>query len=158
MSIRRATVEDVEELVAVQEEAAVPAFGHIFDQDEHPFPRSDVVSRWAAEVEDPAYDAYVSVDDRGAITGFAATKDDELVHFGTALSSWGSGLATLLHDGVVDRMRQAGVREARLWVLEQNIRGRRFYEKLGWRDSGARSHSPFEPHPAMHELRKTLTG
>jgi RimJ/RimL family protein N-acetyltransferase len=156
MSIRVATVDDVEELVDVQEEAAVPAFGHIFDQASYPFPRADVVGRWRSKIEDPAYAAYVSVDGQGAVTGFAATKDDELVHFGTALASWGSGLATELHDAVLDRMRADGVTVARLWVLEENHRGRRFYEKLGWADSGARSHSPFEPHPAMRELRKVL--
>jgi RimJ/RimL family protein N-acetyltransferase len=152
MTIRVATVDDLEELVDVQEEAAVPAFGHIFRQDEHPFPRADIVERWRAKVADPAYDVVVSVDGDGRITGFAATKGHELVHFGTALGTWGSGLATELHDAVVDRMRASGSGTARLWVLEENHRGRRFYEKLGWRDSGARSRSPFAPHPAMREL------
>jgi RimJ/RimL family protein N-acetyltransferase len=160
MSTRVATVDDVEELVDVQEEAAVPAFGHIFDQDEHPFPRADVVARWTAKVVDDDHDVYVAVDGGvdggGAVVGFAATRGDELVHFGTALHTWGTGVAQELHDAVLDRMRASGVGKARLWVMAENHRGRRFYEKLGWTDSGARSHSPFEPHPPMWELRKVL--
>src|SRR6476661_5825958 len=74
MSTRVATVDDVEELVDVQEEAAVPAFGHIFDQDEHPFPRADVVDRWTAKILDDEHDVYVAVDEAGAIVGFAATR------------------------------------------------------------------------------------
>ncbi len=156
MSIRVATVDDVEELVDVQEEAAVPAFGHIFDQDEHPFPRDDVVTRWTAKIRDDEHEVYVMVDGAGAIVGFAATKDDEVVHFGTALRSWGTGLAQELLDAVLERMRASGVEVARLWVMVENHRGRRFYEKLGWVDSGARSHSPFAPHPVMWELEKVL--
>jgi hypothetical protein len=30
--------------------------------------------------------------------GFAARREDELLHFGTAVEWWGSGLATWLHD------------------------------------------------------------
>src|SRR5690349_2814459 len=135
MSTRVATVDDVEELVDVQEEAAVPAFGHIFDQDEHPFPRADVVTRWTAKVLDDEHDVYVAVDGAGALVGFAATRGDELVHFGTALHTWGTGVAQDLLDAVLDRMRASGVEVARLWVMTENHRGRRFYEKLGWTDS-----------------------
>jgi RimJ/RimL family protein N-acetyltransferase len=72
------------------------------------------------------------------------------------LHTWGTGVAQELHDDVLDRMRASGVELARLWVMAENHRGRRFYEKLGWADSGARSHSPFEPHPPMWELTKGL--
>ena len=154
MSIRVATVDDVEELVDVQEEAAVPAFGHIFDQDEHPFPRADVVDRWTAKILDDEHEVYVAVDRAGAILGFAATRDDELVHFGTALATWGTGVAQDLLEAVLDRMRASGVEVARLWVLAENHRGRRFYEKLGWVETGGRSHSPFAPFPAMRELER----
>ena len=151
-----ATVEDLEELVDVQQEAAVPAFGHIFSQDEHPFPRGTIAARWLSEIDDPAYDVLVSVDDDDAITGFSASRADELVHFGTALSTWGTGVAQTLLDAALERMRDGGVTLARLWVLDENHRGRRFYEKLGWVESEGRSHSPFAPFPAMRELTKRL--
>src|SRR6478752_1319644 len=46
-----------------------------------------------AKIVDDEHDVYVAVDEAGAIVGFAATRDDEVVHFGTALATWGTGVA-----------------------------------------------------------------
>ena len=37
--------------------------------------------------------------------------------------------------------------ELKLWVLEENRRARRFYEKCGWRLSGDSRVVEFPPHP-----------
>ena len=42
--------DEVDSVVTVQQEAAVAAFGHIFPQDAHPFPRAEVQQRWAYEL------------------------------------------------------------------------------------------------------------
>lgn len=36
-----------------------------------------------------------------------------------------------------ERLRPVGVTEALLWVLDGNVRARRFYEHDGWRSDGA---------------------
>jgi RimJ/RimL family protein N-acetyltransferase len=159
MLFRSATVDDLPELVAVQEAAAVVALGHVFPQDRYPFPREAVLERWAEELDDPGIDAYVSTDAAGRITGFAARRADELLHFGTALSTWGTGLAVDLHDALLQTYPEE---LGRVWlrVFEDNHRARRFWARLGWVPTGERSRSDFVPHPVLlgYELRRPGTG
>ncbi len=44
----------------------------------------------------------------------------------------GAGLGTLLLDGAVERLVEAGHDEATLWVFAANGLGRAFYEARGW--------------------------
>ena len=54
-------------------------------------------------------------------------------------AAWDTGTGRTLHDAALDLLRAAGFISATLRVLEANARGRRFYERQGWRDAGARS-------------------
>lgn len=158
MIVRPATEADLPELVAMQEIAAVAGLGHIFPQDTHPFPRDAVLERWRSEIAESDVAVFVAVaDDR--IVGFAATRGNELLHFGTALDTWGTGAATELHDAVVAMLRGQRPRfgELRLRVFEANGRARRFYERLGWRPTGARTRSTVAPHPVLLEYSRRLT-
>lgn len=155
MKVRALTVDDLDALLTVQERGAVAGLAHIFPQDAHPFPREVVRRRWLEEIRDPAVHAYVGIDD-GAVIGFAATRACELLHFGTALDTWGSGLAQQLHDAVLEHLAKTlptGTTHLRLRVFEDNLRARRFYEKLGWRLTGERSQTSFPPHPVLVEYR-----
>ncbi|WP_445395118.1 GNAT family N-acetyltransferase [Streptomyces sp. LE64] len=49
---------------------------------------------------------------------------------------WGTGTGRELTAATVTAMREAGYREAVLWVLAENARARRFYESAGWRHDG----------------------
>jgi ribosomal protein S18 acetylase RimI-like enzyme len=49
---------------------------------------------------------------------------------------WGSGAATELMDHVEQRLKAEGFATAVLWVLDDNPRARRFYERLGWSATG----------------------
>jgi hypothetical protein len=91
MKLRLATETDLDVLLAVQEDGAVRALSHIFPQDSYPFPREILRSRWSEEIADPGIRAYVITADDDEIVGFAATRSDELLHFGT-----GQGSATSL--------------------------------------------------------------
>jgi ribosomal protein S18 acetylase RimI-like enzyme len=52
----------------------------------------------------------------------------------------GSGAGPALMDAGVEAMRASGASRAVLWVLEDNPRARRFYEREGWTlDGGRRS-------------------
>ncbi len=119
--------------------------------------REEILERWRQELIDPTIHAYVSTDDSGALTGFATTRRDELLHFGTAVRLWSSGLATSLHDFAIEDLQRtnAGRRHPfyRLRVFEENHRARRFYEKLGWAATDIRTKSSFEPHPCLLEYR-----
>ena len=153
---RPATPDDVEAILDVQEPGAVLAFAHIFPQDEYPFPRTALAKRWREEIADPDTHVYVSTDAAGAVSGFAATRGEVLLHFGTAVATWGTGLARELHDAVLGELAGTGVTRVRLHVLDENRRARRFYEKLGWRATGQRTRSPFAPYPALIEYGLAL--
>jgi GNAT superfamily N-acetyltransferase len=49
---------------------------------------------------------------------------------------WGSGAATQLMDHVEDRLKAEGFVTSVLWVLDDNPRARRFYERQGWAPTG----------------------
>lgn len=49
---------------------------------------------------------------------------------------WGTGTASRLMEHTEVRLRAEGFDTAVLWVLEDNPRARRFYEKHGWTASG----------------------
>jgi RimJ/RimL family protein N-acetyltransferase len=158
--LRPARDDDVEALVDVQQPAAVVAFAHVFPQDTHPFPRAEIVARWREEVADPLVHVYLWTDDADGVQGFAATRGDELLHFGTALDTWGTGEAQQFHAALIDRWRTSdsgSPAQVRLRVLEENHRARRFYEKLGWQATDVRTHSPFAPYPVLIEYRLRLT-
>jgi len=51
-------------------------------------------------------------------------------------SRWSTGAGRALMDGVLSLTERAGYTDISLWVLEVNIRARRFYEKAGFRLTG----------------------
>ena len=53
--------------------------------------------------------------------------------------AWGSGLATPLMERCHAHLRDGGFSDAVLWVLRDNPRARRFYEKMGWSTTGKES-------------------
>lgn len=144
--------DDVDAVLAAQEPAAVAGLGHIFAQDRFPFPRAEVRSRWLAEIADPQVECFVITRD-GAVAGFAAVRGAELLHFGTALEAWGTGLARTALAELVDRWHDAGFTAAWLWVFEENHRGRRFYERNGWVPTGEVSRGRFAPYPRLVRYR-----
>jgi RimJ/RimL family protein N-acetyltransferase len=154
--LRPLTEADLDQLIALQEAGGVTALGHIFPQDTNPFPREQVAARWRAEIADPHTDA-LAVDVRGRLQGFVALRGDELLHFGTAVESWGSGLADDAHDLALDRLARRGVETARLWVLAENARAVRLYERLGWRPTGAVGRSTSPPYPTLLGYELDLT-
>ena len=58
---------------------------------------------------------------------------------------WGTGVADELHAAALEAMPDCP--ELKLWVLEQNQRARRFYEKRGWRANGETRVVPYPPSP-----------
>ena len=147
---------DLSALVEVQRAGAVLALGEIFPQDTYPFPTEEIRARWGAEIADPQIDAFVIVDSEGAVVGFAATRGEELLHFGTAAETWGTGLAARVLAEIVDRLVLAGVTVARLRVFEGNGRACRFYEKQGWAATLRRSRTLFPPYPVLVEYERRL--
>ncbi len=153
--LRRMESADVDEVLDLEHAGAAIAFVAIFDQDEHPFPRDVVERRWRGEMDDPRIECLV-VEREGRVEGFVALRGSELLHFGTAPGTWGGGLAgEALHLAEV-RMSGGGVGRAWLWVMEDNVRARRFYERHGWSKVEGRSSSEFAPYPALVRYERDL--
>lgn len=122
--LRAMTAADLDVLLRVQSQGAAVGLGHIFPQEVYPFPVDAVRSRWERELSDPAMNCFVILDADQLVAGFAATRGNEFLHFGTALRTWGTGLAGLAHDEVLAHLITAGYDYAWLRVFEANERAR----------------------------------
>lgn len=146
---------DLDALLELQREGAVAGLGHIFPQQEHPFPNAEIRARWEQELADDSIDTFAIVLD-AELAGFAATKANEFLHFGTALRTWGTGLAGTAHDEVLAHLRRPGNRTAFLWVFEENQRAVRFYTNRNWRPTTDRIRGTFPPHPVLRRYELDL--
>jgi len=81
------------------------------------------------------------------ICGLATTglcRDVDLPNFGELMAIYvdpgylRTGIGRLLMSAARERLRAVGVTKALLWVLDGNVRARRFYERDGWRFDGTR--------------------
>ncbi len=149
------TIDDIPVVLDIQKPSAVRGLSDVFPQDLYPFPRDNVAQRWQQELTTPGINCYVVLLG-DTVVGFAATRDDELLHFGIAVEHWGTGIARTALDAVLGRMRNRGIQRAWLLVFTGNGRGRRFYEKLGWRPTGQRNHSSFPPYPQLLRYERSL--
>ncbi|HTX96436.1 MAG TPA: GNAT family N-acetyltransferase [Mycobacterium sp.] len=79
--------------------------------------------------------------DGSVVCGFATTglcSDNDLSNVGELMAlyvdpaSLRTGVGRLLMAAGWERLRRVGVTEAVLWVLNENVRARQFYERDGW--------------------------
>jgi GNAT superfamily N-acetyltransferase len=80
----------------------------------------------------------------GVVVGFVsvgASRDDDAVGELFAIyvgpEHWGTGVGRELIAAGEERLRELGHANAILWVLEDNPRARRFYERADWHHDGA---------------------
>jgi GNAT superfamily N-acetyltransferase len=105
------------------------------------------------------------VEEAGTVVGLATTRAcaDEDVQPGTgelhsiylAPEAWSRGLGSALLAIAADDLCERGFAPLVLWVIEANERGRRFYERAGWRPDGARHPIDFDGVP-VDEIRYRL--
>lgn len=90
----------------------------------------------------------------GVVRGFVATRPSrdadatpgtgEVNAIYLAPEAWGRGLGRPLLRHAAGDLRARGFDPVILWVIEANARGRRFYERAGWRPDGARQPIDFD--------------
>ncbi|MEV6812271.1 GNAT family N-acetyltransferase [Micromonospora sp. NPDC051296] len=99
------------------------------------------VARWAYELADHR----MTVAERdGTLAGFSYLGPDDEGDAGTGLlcaihldpTERGRGVGRALMVDALASMRARGWRRAVLWVLRDNARARRFYERGGWQPTG----------------------
>jgi GNAT superfamily N-acetyltransferase len=144
--IREARSDEAESLAAIQRDASLAANAHIFPPELYPFPLGEIIERWESSIDDPAITVLVREEDGGAV-GVAGSSAEWLDGLYVLPEWWRRGVGRALHDEVLARQRADGRTSCNLWVLEENARARRFYERLGWRENGETRVVPFPPHP-----------
>jgi GNAT superfamily N-acetyltransferase len=144
--IRDARPDDLEALLAIQREASVAGFANVFPPERYPYPTDDVREVWREALADPGVDAYV-YELEGDAVGIVTVDDDFLRQLYVLPAHWGSGIGTALLARGLERMRERGATRAKLWTLEGNERGRRFYERRGWELTEVTRVVPYPPNP-----------
>ena len=100
--------------------------------------------QWVNVLADSKYDTYVILEDGkyvGAVSVCAA-RDEKMANYGEIVSLYllpeyfGQGYAKPLFDCAVNALLEKGYRNIYLWVLNENIRAQRFYEKQGFHKNG----------------------
>lgn len=156
LEVRPAHAEDVETLLAIQREAAVDAFAHVFPPERHPFPDDEIRAVWAGALSDPEIEVYLAESD-GVAAGSVSVGDEYLRTLYVRPSHQGRGIGSALHDLALERLRARGVQRAKLWTLEHNHSGRRFYERRGWQLTSETRVVPFPPHPVDVQYERPLS-
>jgi GNAT superfamily N-acetyltransferase len=145
-ALREARTTEASVLAGVQEIASVAALAHVFPPERYPYPREAIAERWASALADPA--AHVVVAEvEGRTVGVACARAEWLDGLYVVPERWGTGVAEMLHDRALELVRGLGSACCHLWVLEENARARRFYERRGWRENGRTRVVPFPPNP-----------
>lgn len=95
---------------------------------------------WVRGISSPDDDVAVAVDDDGRVIGVVQAREDpgggrdlpEITMLYVDPVAWGTGAATDLLEAAVEWIRARGHDCARLRVVEEQARARRFYEREGW--------------------------
>ena len=133
-------------LAAVQEVASVAALGHIFPPPLYPYPSGAILARWVEASADEARRTLIAVSGAEPV-GAALVSAEWLDGLYVVPEQWGSGLADELHDRSLELVRELGSTRCHLWVLEDNARARRFYERRGWHENGETRVVEYPPNP-----------
>jgi ribosomal protein S18 acetylase RimI-like enzyme len=144
VEIRRARLEDAAAIAAVHVRTWQSAYEHVFGAER--LAGLDLAAREGLArrlATDPESDAFV-VEDEGRIVGFVATgppeeegEERELYAIYVLPEAWGTEAGTGLTQAAVEAMRARHAADAILWVLDDNPRARRFYEREGWYADGS---------------------
>lgn len=160
--VRRATVADADAIADVHVRTWQAAYEHVFGAArlaEIDAARRSERWRESLAAGEPAFVAEAD----GRVVAFASvgpSRDPEGVGELYAIyalpEAWGSGAGPALMRAAVGTLRDAGYGEAILWVLDDNPRARRFYEREGWGLDAGRKEAEFLGVPVA-EVRYRIT-
>jgi len=155
IDIRPARADEADTLLAIQREAAVDAFAHVYPPERYPFPDDEIRSGWAEALADPEIEVYVA-EAGGRPVGSISVGDEYLRTLYVLPAYQGRGVGSALHDFALERLRARGIRRAKLWTLDGNRAGRAFYERRGWMLTSETRVVPFPPNPIDVQYAKEL--
>jgi len=142
MEIRYITpADDRMEISRVYEESWKWAYRGIIPQD---YLESIPKGRWAPGVDKQGWETLVCADGGGIVgtSSFCASRSERFPGWGEVVSIYllpeytGKGLGRVLMESAVSGLKKRGYEDIFLWVLEENVRARRFYERFGFSPAG----------------------
>ena len=146
MDVRIAVGADAEAVERIRIRGWQAAYRHVFPPEELDRLQVDW-ARWKRQIETPPFGWTIFVaENDGVICGFAAagpSRDGgsagELYAIYVDPDAWSTGAGRALIERAEERLAET-YDEAVLWVLDDNPRARRFYERAGWAPDGARKY------------------
>jgi GNAT superfamily N-acetyltransferase len=143
--VRAGTGADADALAGVQERSWRHAYAHVFPA--HELARDGFVDRstWTRRLDHPPRGwATLVAEDGDAVLGYAVVgpsrdrrTDGEVYALYADPPVWSTGVGRALLARAEEHLARRYA-HATLWVLEDNARARRFYERCGWRADGVR--------------------
>jgi ribosomal protein S18 acetylase RimI-like enzyme len=142
--VRPARREDAAAIADVHVRTWQTAYEHIFDAERLAGIGDRRRTQWEEWLADPQPGVRVFVaEEAGRVVGFVSVGDSrdepgkaELFAIYVLPEAWGSGAGSALMTSALEELRSYS--SAALWVLEDNPRARRFYEREGWLLDGGR--------------------
>lgn len=153
MEIRRmAAADDRMAISKVFEESWKYAYRGIVPQS---YLDSIPVGRWAGKMDDPERHTLVCVEDRRivGIVSFCRSRLEAFADWGEISAIYvlpeymGKGCGKALMEAALSELKGMGYHKVYLWVLEDNARGRRVYEKTGFSFAGESMEEPIGGKP-----------
>jgi GNAT superfamily N-acetyltransferase len=142
MRVRDAVPEDAEAMAAVHVRAWQEAYPHVFPAES--LATLDIPFRarsWRERIA--GGDRILVTDEVGGFASVGPSRDADVAGAGevyaiyVAPERWGTGEGRALMEAAMEVLRTEGFEDAVLWVLDDNPRARRFYERAGWAEDGA---------------------
>lgn len=138
--IRKARKQDISRIAEIIVFGKRVAYRDIFKDGVGSFNELQVMDVAEEILGNPALLESMAVYDDGIVKGVIAAgisgNSAEISNFYVEPFFKGEGIGTCLLRHVISGMKAAGVRKIFMWVLEENLPARRFYEKVGFRSTG----------------------
>ena len=143
--IRRARPADAAAIADIHVRTWQAAYTHVFGVERlATLDTAQREQRWRRALETGDQAGFVAAQD-GVVVGWATVgpshedaSSGELYGIYVAPEAWGTGAGQALLRAAVDELCAQGYGDALLWVLADNPRARRFYEREGWSLDGRR--------------------
>nr|UWI51934.1 GNAT family N-acetyltransferase [Clostridioides difficile] len=141
MEIRKAVIDDVEDISEIYAQSWKTAYKGIIPQDYLDNLKNDFwVETFKDLIENNKITAKMVFDNKKSIgcIAYGNSRDDTLKDWGEIVSLYllpqyfGKGVGNEIFQSAIDDMKLAGFSNIYLWVLEENQRARKFYEKHGF--------------------------
>lgn len=154
MNLRRATLADVQGIAEVHVASWQAAYRGLFpDTVLDSLSVADRRAQWEARLAAGAWTIWVTGTD-GHVSGFISSCPSrdadlpppqfaEIAALYVRAEAWSTGCGSVLCQAAFDEMRQASANTAIVWVLTDNIRARRFYERVGFTPAGGSKNITF---------------